>query len=157
MGTASKAQGPDDFDALFEAAVKRGEERRKTDPFAASINFNPERREYFIRLVSGESFGIPVAKIPELANATADQLMEAELFAQGEGIRWEALDLDLSTLTLVTRAFGDVIRRAIGKKAGSARTEAKAAAAQANGAKGGRPKGSKNLAPRKAKGPAIKR
>lgn len=56
----SNAPTPDDLDALYDAAVKRGEERRKTDPFAASINFNPDRREYFIRLVSGESFGIPV-------------------------------------------------------------------------------------------------
>lgn len=157
MGTAPEAQGPDDFDARFEAAVKRGEERRKTDPFAASVNYNSERAEYFIRLVSGESFGIPVTKIPELDGATPEQLMEADLFAQGEGVRWESLDLDLSTLTLVTRAFGDIIRRAIGKKAGSARTELKAAAAQANGAKGGRPKGSRNLATKKSKGPIVKR
>ena len=156
MGTASEAQGPDDFDALFEAAVKRGEERRKTDPFATSVNYNSERAEYFIRLVSGESFGIPVTKIPELDGATPEQLMEADLFAQGEGVRWESRNLDLSTLTLLTRAFGDIIRRAIGKKAGSVSTDRKAAAAQANGAKGGRPRGSRNRAAEQQQGPAIK-
>ena len=156
METASEGQRQDDFDALFEAAVTRGKERRKTDPFATSVNFDPERMEYLIRLVSGESFGIPVAKIPELEGATPDQLKNVDLLAQGEGVRWEARDLDLSTLTLVTRAFGDIIRRAIGKKAGSVRTDRKAAAAQANGAKGGRPRGSRNRATEQQQGPAVK-
>ncbi|HEY9723117.1 MAG TPA: DUF2442 domain-containing protein [Oscillatoriaceae cyanobacterium] len=144
MGTASNTSIPDDFDAQYQAAIERGRARRQTDPYAVAVSFDAERREYFIRLQSGESFGIPIAKIPELAGAGPKQLADVDLFAQGEGLRWDALDLDITTLTLVNRAFGEVIRRALGKQAGSARTPAKAAAAKANGSKGGRPKGSKN-------------
>lgn len=151
METVSSQAIPDDFDAMFEAAVRRGEERRKTAPFAASVEYRPREKEYFIRLASGESFGIPTARIPELDQASPTELADVDLLAQGDGIRWESLDLDISTLTLVNRAFGEMIRRAIGQQAGSSKSRAKGDAARVNGNKGGRPKGAKDSAPRKPK------
>ena len=115
----------DAFGAQYEAAVARGEARRKTHPLAASVEFEAGRGEYVIRLTSGESFGIPIAKIPELLGARPGELSRVEIFARGEGVRWDALDLDLSTLTLLNRAFGQMIRRAQRKKSGEVRSVAK--------------------------------
>lgn len=136
---ATNAKKGDDFEARYLAAVKLGEERRKKDPFAASINYHEDREEYFIRLESGQGFTISVADIPELAGATSDLLKSARRFAQGDGIRWEPLDLDIATSTLLSRSLGWAVQRQIVSKAGKATSAKKAASSAANGKLGGRP------------------
>ena len=54
---------------------------------------------------------------------------------------WEALRVDFSVAGLLAGVFGTRAWMAeVGRRGGRATTEAKAAAARANGAKGGRPK-----------------
>jgi hypothetical protein len=138
MVTGAK-QG-DDFHTRYLEATRLGEERRKKDPFAASINYIPEREEYFIRLESGQGFTILMSDIPELKEATPAQIKSARRFAQGEGIRWEPLDLDIATSTLLSRSLGWAVQRVMMKKAGKATSAKKAASSAANGKLGGRPK-----------------
>jgi hypothetical protein len=57
----------------------------------------------------------------------------------GYGLHWEALDVDLSIPGLIAGIFGT--RSYMARRAGQATSPAKAAAARANGAKGGRPRG----------------
>ena len=66
------------------------------------------------------------------------------------GLHWEKLDADLSIASLVVGIFGShAWMREIARRGGAVSTLAKAAAARANGAKGGRPKKSAS-APQKA-------
>jgi hypothetical protein len=59
----------------------------------------------------------------------------------GTGLHWPQLDADLSVQALLEGVFGSrAWRRAHAARAGSVKSEAKALAARANGAKGGRPK-----------------
>jgi hypothetical protein len=53
-------------------------------------------------------------------------------------LHWEALNIDLSLPGLMSGLFG--ARSYLAKVAGSSTSAAKAAAARANGAKGGRPR-----------------
>lgn len=64
--------------------------------------------------------------------------MQVEILGAGTGLHWEALDLDLSVPELLNGLFGT--RAQMARLAGQGRSEAKAAAARANGAKGGRPR-----------------
>ena len=74
-----------------------------------------------------------------LKNATPQQLAAVEL--AGEGIRGDELDVDLSVRGLLADALGPRFSTtAAGTIGGRAKTRAKAAAARAIGAKGGRPR-----------------
>lgn len=60
----------------------------------------------------------------------------------GTGISWPQLDVDVSVPGLAMEIFGSKTwMRELAKRAGSATSAAKAAAARANGKKGGRPRG----------------
>ena len=107
MSTSYDEPNADAFEASFKAAVDRGEARRKFAPFAESIAFDAVQRSYLVRLVSGGSFRMPVSLIPEVGEASEEQLAEADVLAQGEGLQWEALDLDISLQTIVSRALED--------------------------------------------------
>jgi hypothetical protein len=59
----------------------------------------------------------------------------------GEALRWDAIDLDVAVLGLLFEAFESTpFFSQLGRKGGSAKSKAKAAAARANGMKGGRPR-----------------
>jgi hypothetical protein len=73
-----------------------------------------------------------------LNQATAEQLGEVEIIGAGYGLHWEALDLDYSVPGLVSGVFGTA--KWMAARAGRTVSPAKAAAARANGAKGGRPR-----------------
>lgn len=71
---------------------------------------------------------------------TAD-LSEIEITPMGTGLHWPRLDANLTVDGLLAGIFGSRSwMRAHAARAGRARTPAKAAAARANGAKGGRPR-----------------
>jgi hypothetical protein len=61
-----------------------------------------------------------------------------EVSAAGYGLHWESLDLDYTVPGLMNGVFGTA--KWMAAKAGRATSPAKAAAARANGAKGGRPR-----------------
>jgi hypothetical protein len=63
-----------------------------------------------------------------------------KLIGSGTGICFPELDVDLYVPALIEGVYGNRRWMAqLGKKGGSAKTEAKQVAARANGAKGGRP------------------
>jgi hypothetical protein len=101
-------------------------------------------------LTNGCSFIFPVDKAQGLAGASNKDLAAVSLLGQGMGLHWAALDADLSIASLVVGIFGSQAwMREIARRGGAASTPAKAAAARANGAKGGRPKKSA-ITPQKA-------
>jgi hypothetical protein len=94
-----------------------------------------------VELTSGYVFGFPAKLIPQLSKASPDLLGMVEVSPGGIGLHWEALDVDLSVPGLLVSSLGRSERaRELARLAGRTTSRAKAAAARANGAKGGRPR-----------------
>ena len=86
-------------------------------------------------------FAFPARRVQGLDVAGDDVLREIQILGRGIGLRWDALDVDVSVPGLLaglfgTRAWMDRQRAA---QAGKARSPAKSEAARRNGIKGGRP------------------
>ena len=94
-----------------------------------------------MELTSGFVFGFPARAIPALAKASDDQLSAVELSPGGSGLHWNDLDVDLSIPGLLLSSVGRSEKLSeMARLAGRSRSRAKAKAARANGAKGGRPR-----------------
>ena len=124
-------------DARIDAAIERGQRARVTEPRAASVRYNRTLGRVIVELTNGCSFSFPPRLAQGLETATDDQLAEVEILGSGYGLHWEALDADLSVPGLLAGLFGT--KAYMARRAGQATSPAKAAAARANGAKGGRP------------------
>ena len=127
--------------AEIAAAQAREARERTQGRRATAARYDAKSGRVMIELTSGFVFGFPARSIPALAKATATQLAAVELSPGGGGLHWEELDADLSIPGLLlssigrSQKFGELARLA-----GRTRSAAKAAAARANGAKGGRPR-----------------
>jgi len=124
-------------DARIDAALERGRIARRSEPRALAARYDRHLGRVVVDLANGCTFSFPPALAQGLESATADQLAEVELLGGGYGLHWEALDADLSIPGLLAGLFGT--RAFMARHAGRATSPAKAAAARANGAKGGRP------------------
>ncbi len=125
-------------DAEIDAARERGRLAASAEPRAASAIYDKRLQRLIIELSNGISISIPPRLIEGLGDATPAQLAGIVIQGQGYGLRWPALDVDMSVPGLIAGAFGT--RAYLARKAGEARSKAKAAAARKNGAKGGRPR-----------------
>ncbi len=125
-------------DSDIERAERRGAEIRANEVRARAARYDRARGRIIVDLTNGCMFAFPPRLAQGLENATEDQLAEVELLGAGTGLHWEALDTDLSVSGLLAGIFGTKAHMA--RLAGQTSTPAKAAAARANGAKGGRPK-----------------
>ena len=124
--------------AAIETAEARGRESLKAEPRAATVRYDARLDRVVVELTNGCTFAFPPRLAQGLETATADQLSEVEVLGLGYGLHWEGLDVDLSLPGLMAGLFGT--RRFMAARAGRATSPAKAAAARANGAKGGRPR-----------------
>lgn len=127
--------------AQVPAARARAGRDRAAGRRALSAAYDRQTGRVMLELTSGYLFGFPAVSIPALARATPSQLAAVELSPGGGGLHWEALDVDLSVPGLLLSSIGRAEKlRELARVAGRATSEAKAAAARANGAKGGRPR-----------------
>jgi hypothetical protein len=125
-------------DAALDAAEERGRIALQTEPRAASARYDRRRKQIDVMLTNGCSFAFPPRMAQGLEDASDDQLAALKILGQGYGLHWEALDVDLSIPGLLAGIFGT--RSYMARRAGQATSPAKATAARANGAKGGRPR-----------------
>lgn len=125
-------------DAEFEAATRRGEERMRTEPRAVAARYDTETGCVVIELANGCTFAFPPHLAQGLETATDEELSTVEILGAGYDLHWEPLDVDLSVPGLMAGLFGT--KAYMARRAGQATSSAKAAAARANGAKGGRPR-----------------
>lgn len=138
---ATKSQIENAVDAHLPTAAARGAARRQLGDLAKSVTYNARRRCLQIELASGGAVAIPVSQVEGLADAKAAQIKAVKVVGGGYGLHWPALDLDLAVPELIAGCFGTrAWMSALGRKAGQATSEAKAAAARENGRKGGRPR-----------------
>ena len=125
-------------EAQFADAEERGRIAAQTEPRAASARYDRRRGRMVIALTNGCSFTYPARLAQGLEHASDEQIAAFEILGEGYGLHWESLDVDLSIPGLLAGLFGT--RSYMARHAGQARSPAKAAAARANGAKGGRPR-----------------
>ncbi len=125
-------------DAQIDAALERGKLALETEPRAATARYDRQLDRVIVDLTNGCTFAFPPRIAQGLETATADQLAEVEILGLGYGLRWEGLDVDLSLPGLMAGILG--AKAYMARRAGQASSPAKAAAARANGAKGGRPR-----------------
>ena len=125
-------------DAAIDAALERGKIARLHEPRAATASYDRERGRIVVELTNGCTFAFPPHLAQGLEDATADQLAPVEILGAGYGLHWEALDVDLTVPDLLAGLLGT--KSYMARHAGQASSPAKAAAARANGTKGGRPR-----------------
>jgi hypothetical protein len=125
-------------DAEIDAALQRGKAATLTEPRAASAHYDRKLGRMIVELTNGCTFSFPPRLAQGLETATEDQLARVEILGVGYGLHWEALDVDLSVPGLLAGLFGT--RSYMARLAGRTTSPAKAAAARANGEKGGRPR-----------------
>ena len=125
-------------EAQIDAAIERGRHYRETHPHASAARYDRKADRIIVELTSGATFAFPPRLVQGLADAAPALLAGVELSAGGEGLHWEALDVDYSVPGLVNGVFGTA--KWMAAQAGRGSSLAKAAAARANGARGGRPR-----------------
>ena len=136
-------------DAAFLQEIKEARaatKRMMKEPWwPVAARYHRGADHIIIGLRGGAVVAIPRAAIKELNKAAAADIEAVELV--GDGLHWEELDVDVSISGLIARVLGPgFVAREAGRLGGTARSEAKAAAARANGLKGGRPRKSQKQA-----------
>lgn len=129
-------------DAQIDAALERGKVALETEPRAATARYDRQLDRVIVDLTNGCTFAFPPRIAQGLEAASADQLAEVEILGLGYGLHWEGLDVDLSLPGLMAGILGT--KAYMARRAGQTTSQAKAAAARANGAKGGRPRKTAN-------------
>jgi len=125
-------------DAQIDTALERGQAAHLTEPRASKARYDRSLGRVIVDLTNGCTFAFPPRLAQGLEAATDDQLVNIQILGAGYGLHWEALDTDLSIPGLLAGIFGTQAYMA--RRAGQTKSPGKAAAARANGAKGGRPK-----------------
>lgn len=125
-------------DQEIEAATKHGKTLRKIEPRASSARYDGKNGRIIIELKNGTAFLFPPNLVQGLEGATASQLAAVEILGDGFGLHWEELDVDFTVPGLIAGIFGT--QSYMARRAGQAKSTAKAVASRTNGAKGGRPR-----------------
>ncbi len=131
-------------DAQIDTALERGKAAQLTEPRASKARYDRALGRVIVDLTNGCTFAFPPRLAQGLEAASDDQLANVQILGAGYGLHWEALDTDLSIPGLLAGIFGTQAYMA--RRAGRATSPGKAAAARANGAKGGRPKKTAGIA-----------
>ena len=128
-------------DGQMESAIARGREKMERDPRATAARFDTDSGRVLVELNNGCTFAFPARKVQGLEDASDAEIAEVEVLGVGFALHWEARDVDVSLGGLMNGVFGTKAWMSeLARRAGSVSSPAKAAAARANGAKGGRPR-----------------
>jgi len=134
------------MDGVSDTGLKRaeqvGEAMLASELRASAARFDAATGRVVVELVNGCLYAFPAALVEDLQGAGAGDLAEVRVDGLGFNLRFPALDVDLYVPALVAGIFGTRkwMTRELARIAGRARSPAKASAARANGAKGGRPR-----------------
>ena len=110
-------------------------------PHAEFVEIDHERRLLILNMSDGHRVVLPLEDIQGLAFASPAQLDEFELLGRGTGMDWPSLGVSFTVSGLLEGSYGNRLwMQMLRRRGGAAKSEAKAAAARANGAKGGRPR-----------------
>jgi len=125
----------------LQRGARAGRLAEKLESRAAAARYARSSRKLVITLRSGIVVSIPIDLLPYFEGATERQLADIDVSPLGRGLRWKALDLDLSVPALLAKTLEPPAAMAeLGRIGGSRTSRAKARAARENGRKGGRPR-----------------
>jgi hypothetical protein len=126
-------------DAEIDAAIAKA--ALHPFPEAVSASYDRASDAIAIRFADGVELRLPRRLVQGLQHATPEQIRRIEVEGLGTGLVWPALGVAHYVPGLVAGVFGTrQWLAAIGRRGGARRTKAKALAARANGARGGRPR-----------------
>ena len=125
----------------FARARARGQARVEDPSALIDARYDSDADAIELAFKGGGSMTIPRTVVPGLERASASKLDAGGVSPAGDSLSWPSLDVDVYVPGLVERAFGTrLFAASTGRRGGRRRSKAKAAAAKANGAKGGRPR-----------------
>ena len=129
-------------DADLKRAEQAGEAMLASEPRASAARYDAATGRVVVDLVNGCGYAFPTRLVQDLRGASAADLADVRVDGPGFNLRFPALDVDLYVPALVAGIFGSRawMTRELARIAGRATSPAKASAARANGAKGGRPR-----------------
>ena len=131
----------DDFDARFQRATLAAERAIASPSAVRDVAFRATPEPGLaLTLNSGFQCLVPVSAIGELRGATLEQLAMVTVTPLRDALAWDDLDVHVYVPGLLAEILGLMDPAAAGRKGGSSRSEAKAAAVRENGKKGGRPR-----------------
>jgi hypothetical protein len=130
----------DELVRQIEAAREADRIADLTEPRARHAYYDPATGRIVVELKLGGAFAFPPSLYRELAGRSPAELAAVQPAVGGEGLEWEALDVHIAVAGVLVRMLGPALPRAFAQKGGSSTSERKAAAARANGARGGRPR-----------------
>lgn len=120
---------------------RRTKELDEVEPRAECVAYDARKKQVVLKLRRGAIVALPIDRIPWLQGATSRQLRGLRVNRFGHGIVLEELDIHISIRGILADLVGLTGSAALmGAEGGKARSPAKAAAARANGKRGGRPR-----------------
>jgi hypothetical protein len=125
----------------YAQARARGKERLEDPSSMVDARYDADADAIELKFGGGGSMTIPRRIVPGLERAARSKIESIVVSPAGDALSWPALDIDVYVPGLVERAFGTrLFAASTGRRGGRQRSKAKAAAARANGTKGGRPR-----------------
>jgi hypothetical protein len=128
--------------AEFEAANRRAAELKASTPYATAARYDRKSDRVILSLNTNLEIMFSPKNAQGLEHAKPSELNPIEISPSGFGIHFPKLDADLYVPALLEGFLGSRkwMAARLGAQGGKARTKAKASAARANGALGGRPR-----------------
>ena len=125
-------------DSQDGAAQERGADKLRFEPRATSARYETRTRRIVVELTNGASFAFAPELVEGLAGEGDRALSAITIEGVGFTLHWPDIDVDYSVGGLINGVFGTA--RWMAALAGKGQSAKKAAAARANGRKGGRPR-----------------
>ncbi len=131
----------EELDEQIAAATAREDAAISAGLRAVAAHYDHTTKRVVLELSNGTSFAFPANLVHGLEKATRAQRAAVELSPSGSGVIWYALDADMSVPGILAASFRQAgLASFLGAAGGAVKSKAKARAARANGAKGGRPR-----------------
>lgn len=126
----------------FKQANARSKALKASTPAATSARFDRKSGNIIVTLSSGVGIFFSANDAQGLEGSTPAQLSQIEITPSGFGLHFPKIDADLYVPAILEGFLGSRkwMAARLGAQGGKSRTTRKAAAARANGTRGGRPR-----------------